>query len=104
MPEFPGEIYPFLVSIHIPGSTFEKCVDARKRPIQQSNQIVFEVYVLIVLAAARFKRLPGLIRRSVTFERCPTVKTVIRNFYSVQLVRLALPDGVVAVFINRAAP
>ncbi len=78
---FPAKSTHFPRPIRIPGSTFETCVDARKRPIQQSNQIVFEIdfqlYVKIVLAAARFKRLSDLIRRSVTFESCPTAKTVI---------------------------
>ena len=104
VPEVFGEIHPFLVSIRIPGSTFEKCVDAGKRPVQQRDQIVFEIdfqlYVLIVLAAARFENLPDLISRSIAFEISPTVKTVICNFHSVQFVRLALPDGVVAVFVD----
>ena len=34
MPEFLGKIHPFFVSVHIPGSTFEQDVEARKRPIQ----------------------------------------------------------------------
>ena len=92
------------MSIRIPGGTFEKCVDAGKRPVQQRDQIVFEIdfqlYVLIVLAAARFENLPDLISRSVAFEISPTVKTVVCNFHSVQFVRLTLPNGVVAVFVD----
>ena len=105
MPRFFDEIGPFLVSIHISGCAFEQRVDTRKRPIQQRDQIVFEIdlrsYVLVVLAAARFERLPDLISGRVTFKICPTVKTVIRNFHSVQLVCLAFPDGVVAIFVNQ---
>ena len=105
MPEFCSEIDPFLVSVRIPGGTFEQSVEARKRPIQQRNQIVFEIdlqsYVLVVLAAACFKCLPNLISRSVTFQICPTVKTVICNFHSVQFVCLTLSDGIVAIFVDQ---
>ena len=84
MPEFCSEIDPFLVSVRIPGGTFEQSVEARKRPIQQRNQIVFEIdlqsYVLVVLAAACFKCLPNLI---------------------VQFVCLTLSDGIVAIFVDQ---
>ena len=104
MPEFRGEIHPFLVSIRIPGSAFEQNVEARKGPIQQRSQIVFEIdfqlYVLVVLTAARFECLSDLVSRCVAFQRCPAVKTVVRNFHSVQFIRFALPDGVVAVFVD----
>jgi hypothetical protein len=45
--------------------------------------------------------LPDLVNRGVAFESRPTVKTVIRNFHSVQLICLALPNGVVAVFVDQ---
>ena len=104
VPKLSGKIHPFFVPIRISGGTFEQGIDAGKRPIQQRDQIVFEIdlqsYVLVVLAAACFKRLPDLISRNVTFQICPTVKTVIRNFHSVQLVCLALSDGIVAIFVD----
>lgn len=90
--------------IRIHGDAFEQGIEARKRPIQQSDQIVFEIglqsYVLVLLAAC-FERLPDLISRSVTFQICPTVKTVIRNSHSVHLVCLAPSDGIVAIFVDQ---
>ena len=92
VPEFLGKIHPFFMPIRISGSTFEQRVDTGKGSIQQGDQIVFEIdfqlYVLIVLAATRFKNLPDLINRSVMFEISPTAKTVISNFHSVQLIRI----------------
>ena len=89
----------------IPGSTFEQRIDTRKRPIQQGDQIVFEINfqpnVLVILASARFECLPDLISGSVAFKICPTVKTVICNFYSIQLVCLTLSDGIVAIFVDQ---
>lgn len=43
VPELSGKIHPFLAPIRIPGSTFEQGIEARKRSIQQRNQIVFEI-------------------------------------------------------------
>ena len=84
------------MSVCIPGSTFEKGIETRKGPIQQSDEIVFEVdfqpYILVVLAAARLECLPDLICRSVTFKISPTVKTVVCSFHGVQFVRFALPE------------
>lgn len=104
VPEFLGEIHLFLVSIRISGSTFEKCVDAGKCPIQQRNQIVFEIdfqfYVLIVLTAARFVGLPDLISRGVAFEISPSVKTIMCNFHSIQLVCFTLLDGIISIFVD----
>lgn len=78
VPELSGKIHPLFAPIRIPGGTFEQGIDARKRPIQQRDQIVFEIdlqsYVLVVLAAACFERLPDLISRSVTFQICSAVK------------------------------
>ena len=78
MPEFCSEIDPFLVSVRIPGGTFEQSVEARKRPIQQRNQIVFEIdlqsYVLVVLAAACFKCLPNLISRRAFLVLTPKLQ------------------------------
>ena len=55
--------------IRISGCAFEQRVDTRERPVQQRDQIIFEIdlqsYVLVVLAAACFERLPDLISRSV---------------------------------------
>ena len=105
MPKSLDEIDPFLVFIHISGCAFEQRVDTRKRPIQQRDQIVFEIdlrsYILVVLAAARFECLPDLISGRVTFKSRPTIKTVIRNFHSVQFVCLAPSYGIVAIFVNQ---
>lgn len=87
VPEFLGEINPFLVSIRTPGSTFKKGVDTGECPIQQGDQVVFEIDlqpdVLIILATANFEGLPNLINGSVAFKLSPTIKTVICNFHSV---------------------
>ena len=37
VPELPSEVHPFLMPIHISGSTFEQCVDTRKCSIQQCD-------------------------------------------------------------------
>ena len=69
VPKLSGKIHPLFVPIRISGGAFEQGIDARKCPIQQRNQIVFEIdlqsYVLVVLAAACFECLPDLISRRV---------------------------------------
>ena len=103
MPERHHKIDPF----HAPIGTFragEQFVYAWKSFVGKRNEIVFQCHhifhVEVVLAGTQFQLFSNCFHRSIFPQIYPVVKSVLRNFHSVGLVRFDLADGTSAALFD----